>query len=264
MIIALIFLGILAIIVGLFLGLLAKKFSVKSDKLVDEIFSYLPGLDCGACGYAGCRSFAEELGKNPDLDSRCGPGGDEVMTKIAKTLGKEILKCDKCIARIKCSGGNSCKDNFSYDGIKSCRASLLVGNIKECSYGCIGFFDCINSCKFGAISIGENNLPVVDKDKCTSCGSCVRSCPKGLFVLTPLNYPVYVSCESKDIPKKKSKYCSSGCIGCGICEKSCPKGAIKIVDNIPVFDYSKCVGCGICAQKCPRKVIFFRGKNKNK
>ena len=33
-----------------------KRFST-----VNEIFDYLPGFDCGACGYPSCRSMAEAI-----------------------------------------------------------------------------------------------------------------------------------------------------------------------------------------------------------
>lgn len=46
---------------------------------------------------------------------------------------------------------------------------------------CCGCMSCYNICKFSAISIQENEQgflePVVNKDKCKSCGACVRSCP---------------------------------------------------------------------------------------
>ena len=38
---------------------------------------------------------------------------------------------------------------------------------------------CEASCKFGAITVGEDitALPRLDPDKCTGCGQCVRECP---------------------------------------------------------------------------------------
>jgi len=38
---------------------------------------------------------------------------------------------------------------------------------------------CETSCPFGAITVGEpiTNLPAVDAEKCTGCGTCVAVCP---------------------------------------------------------------------------------------
>lgn len=38
---------------------------------------------------------------------------------------------------------------------------------------------CENACPFGAIKIGDpiTNLPVLDGEKCTGCGTCVAMCP---------------------------------------------------------------------------------------
>ncbi|MCK4552193.1 MAG: 4Fe-4S binding protein [Tenericutes bacterium] len=43
---------------------------------------------------------------------------------------------------------------------------------------------CATSCPFDAITIGKdiNQIPRIDFDKCTGCGSCVYSCP-GLAII---------------------------------------------------------------------------------
>lgn len=43
---------------------------------------------------------------------------------------------------------------------------------------------CVTACKFNAINIGDdiNNLPKLDREKCTGCGMCVSKCP-GLSIM---------------------------------------------------------------------------------
>ena len=45
-----------------------------------------------------------------------------------------------------------------------------------CKAGCIGCTKCSKVCPEGAITM-ENNLAVVDHEKCTGCGTCVDACP---------------------------------------------------------------------------------------
>ena len=77
----------------------------------------------------------------------------------------------------------------------------------------------------------ETGLPVVDADKCTACGACVKACPKGIIELRkrwPKHRAVYVSCVSKDKGAVVMKACKAGCIGCGKCVKVCSFDAIKV------------------------------------
>jgi len=66
-------------------------------------------------------------------------------------------------------------------------------------------------------------------------------------------------CHNPGMGKPVMSVCSNGCIGCKLCAKTCPNGAIEIVNNLPVFDYSKCTGCGLCASKCRPGAIVFTG-----
>ena len=49
----------------------------------------------------------------------------------------------------------------------------------------------------------------------------------------------------------------SKCIKCGKCERSCTFGALKLVNGVPVIDYTKCTSCGECVTGCPTKVLVL-------
>jgi len=246
---------------GLFLAFASKKFKVEHDPKIDEVVNVLPGVNCGACGYAGCAAYAEAVVKNKDVPvDLCIPGQKEAADKVAKIVGRETTGGkDKVVAQLKCNGDREkASDKFDYEGVKTCKAADLVsGGPKSCSYGCIGFGDCVNVCKFDALKIGSNGLPKVDKEKCVGCGACVKECPKGLFKLVPANKKIHVLCSSKDMAGNVTKACKVGCIACKACERACPvEGlAIHVKDNLAEIDYSKCVMCGKCVEACPRKII---------
>ena len=66
----------------------------------------------------------------------------------------------------------------------------------------------------------ETRLPEVDEEKCTSCGACVKACPRNIIELRkkgPNGHRVYVQCVNKDKGAVAKKACSVACIGCGKC-----------------------------------------------
>lgn len=251
-------LAALGFILALILFFIAKKFKVEEDPRIDLVEKALPGANCGGCGFAGCRAFADAAVKAPNLDNNfCPVGGNEVMKQVAQILGYEIKQQSPKVAVLRCNG--SCENRpriNTYDGVQSCRvkAALYAGDTL-CPYGCLGCGDCVAACKFGALSINpETLLPEVDEEKCTACGACTKACPKGLIELRnkgPRSMRVYVACSNKDKGMYTRKACKAGCIGCGKCAKVCAQEAITIENNLAYIDYTKCKLCKKCVAECP-------------
>ncbi len=244
------------------LGFAAKTFKVERDERIDKIEELLAGANCGACGYAGCSSFAEAVVNGEAEPNGCPVSGDEAAVKIAKILGVETSSSEKKLARVLCSGGvKETTRDLEYRGIESCKAAKLVnGGEKSCQYGCLGLGDCEDACPFSAIKINDNGLPEVDDEKCTGCGECVNACPQNIITLAPESSQTHINCSSHDPGKDVRKICEPGCIGCGLCVKTCPVDAIILENNLAVIDYEKCINCGLCAEKCPTGSINFTGK----
>ena len=217
--------GLLAVV----LYFIAQKFKVQEDPRIDQILEVLPGANCGGCGYAGCRAFAESFVKNPDNpDLFCPVGGNDAMKKAAAVLGREVQEKVPRLAVLRCNGSCDVRPVLNkYDGSPSCAvASDLYGGETGCSYGCLGLGDCVTACTFDAIAIDpQTGLPVVAEDKCTSCGACVKACPRNILELRPKgpkSRRIYVACANKDKGALTRKVCSVGCIGCQLCVKACP------------------------------------------
>lgn len=258
--------SVLGLLLALVLFFIAKKFKVEEDPRIDEVEKVMPGANCGGCGFAGCRAFADAAVKAPNLDHNyCPVGGNDVMKKVAAILGYEVAEKAPVVAVVRCNGTceNRPKTNV-YDGIQSCKvkAALYSGDT-GCSFGCLGCGDCVAACQFGAISMDpKTGLPVVDDTKCTGCGACAKACPKSVIELRakgPRGMRVYVSCLNRDKGPVAKKACAAACIGCGICMKTCTKGAVTVENNIAYIDYEKCKLCRECEAMCPTGAIHGVG-----
>lgn len=255
-------LGIIGAVAAVILFFVAKKFYVFEDPRIDEVEAALPAANCGGCGFPGCRGFADACVKAESLDGLlCPVGGQATMDSVASILGKTASVSAPTVAVVRCNG--TCENrprNNDYDGVKHCFiAHNLYSGETNCSFGCLGFGDCEISCQFDAIKINpETLLPEVDEDKCTSCGACVKACPKMLIELRkkgPKSRRIYVSCRNEDKGHIARKGCTVACIGCGKCEKVCPHDAITITNNLAFIHDDKCKLCRKCVEVCPTSAI---------
>ena len=256
-------LSVLGLVLAIVLYLVAQKFKVEEDPRIDEVEAVMPGANCGGCGFAGCRAFAENCVKAGSLDGFfCPVGGNAVMQKVADTLGLQVEEKEPMVAVVRCHGTCDNRETTNiYDGCSSCRvkANLYSGDT-GCKYGCLGCGDCVQVCKFGAISMNpKTGIPEVDDEKCTACGACVKACPKGVIELRKKgkkSMRVFVKCVNKDKGAVARKACKVACIGCGKCKTVCPFDAITVENNLAYIDYTKCRLCRKCAEACPTKAIW--------
>ena len=245
----------LGVIAGILLTAASKIFEVKTDERLGEINDILPQINCGACGYSGCGSYAEAiLGGAPV--NQCLAGGGKVASAISEIMGVEAGEVIKKVAFVKCSGDcNATNDKYIFEGTKSCAAANRFYNGSEqCIYGCLGFGDCAVVCPENAIEI-KNRLAKINKSKCVGCGLCTKSCPNNLIVIKPFEKIVGVTCSSSQTGKITKSICKKGCIGCKICEKNCPENAIKVENNLASIDYNLCTSCEKCVKSCPTGAI---------
>ena len=246
----------IAAVFGVMLVLVSNALTVRRDERIDIVESLLARSNCGGCGRAGCAQFAEALVKGEAQLSDCRATPAANKQKIAEILGGGDAG-EETVAVVHCNGGNACFNKYEYQGYGNCAScELIAGGVKACPVGCIGKRSCAEICAYGAIGVGDGGYARVDKDKCVSCGACIRECPKGIIERIPKSAKVYIACSNHGKGKEVAELCAHGCIGCGICAKNCPVGAVSMQSDLPVIDYSKCVGCKVCVQKCPRKCIF--------
>jgi len=262
-IITVISLGLLALFAAVILYFIAQKFKIFEDPRIDEVLAALPAANCGGCGFAGCRNFAEEIVKAETFEGlNCPVGGAPVMEEAAKILGKVAPVVDPLVAVLKCNGTPESRPRTSvYNGVPDCRIShnLYIGET-DCSYGCLGKGDCVRACAFGAMYMNnETELPVIIDDKCVSCGACVKACPRNLIELrkkAKKDRKIYVACSNCDKGGPARRACKVACIACTKCVKVCKFDAITIENNLAYINAFKCTFCRKCIPECPTGSIL--------
>ncbi len=219
-------LGGLGFILAVGLAYASKKFAVEIDPRIEQVEESLAGANCGACGYPGCRGYAEAIVAGKAEINKCAPAGADAARGIAEIMGMEAGEVLPKVAVVQCLGGREeAQTKFDYQGVEDCKAAQMLGaGFKSCSYGCLGLGSCAAACPFDAISMGENGLPIVDEEKCTGCGVCVLACPRDIIALIPRTQEVYLGCINKDRGPAVKKICQVGCIACRLCVKKNPEG----------------------------------------
>ncbi len=256
-------LSILGVVSAVILYFIAQKFKVIEDPRIDMIAEILPAANCGGCGYAGCRNFAESIVKNETLDNMfCPVGGNDLLKLIAPIIGKEAAEKDPMIAVLRCNGTLiNAPLKTTYEGIDSCSFmhSLHSGD-NGCPYGCLGGGECVTACTFDAMYMDkETGLPVIIQDQCVACGACVKACPRNIIELRPKGKKdrrIYISCVNKEKGGIAKKNCEVACIGCGKCVKECKFEAISMENNLAYIHAEKCTMCRKCVVVCPTHAIW--------
>ncbi len=262
--ISVIAMGGLGIFFALFLVIADKRLRVEEDPLVGRLLEVLPQTNCGACGYAGCLQLAEKLALHEVAVNACTAGGQEVTDMVAEILGVESVEAQALKAVVLCRGGDrEAVRTVRYRGDRTCLAAELSGGEKACGYGCHGYGDCVRACRFDAMAMNDNGLPVVFYDKCVGCGACARACPRDIIEMHPVDRKLFVYCKNKDKGAKARKVCKVACVACTLCVKDCKvEGGITMKDNLATINYELCPQTDEPTKRCPTKCILFGEEEK--
>jgi Na+-translocating ferredoxin:NAD+ oxidoreductase subunit B len=127
---------------------------VKARPSVDAIDALLPQTQCGQCGYASCKPYAEALARGEADVNQCPPGGDEGARKLSDLLGVAYRPLNLAFGTPK---------------------PKLVARIDETL--CIGCTLCIEACPVDAILGAAKQMHTVIAKACTGCELCLPPCP---------------------------------------------------------------------------------------
>lgn len=257
---AAVFMSVLGVLLAAVLAVANRFLWVFEDPRIHEVEELLPASNCGACGLAGCHTFAEALVTGEITPAECTVSTEEDTEEIAEILGVEAGEAEQRVAYLACAGGSHvARIRGYYDGLDSCRAAALVsGGPKSCAWGCIGLGDCEVVCDFGAITMDRHGLPVVDTKKCNACNDCVDVCPKNLFSIHPVSHRLLMACANRLHGDDAENDCEVACNACERCAKDSPDGLITMQDNLPVIDYDKnALASPEPIERCPTGAIVW-------
>ncbi len=233
-------LGGVGLAFALLIAFAHRQFHVWEDPRFEGVTQLLPGNNCGACGFPGCRGFAEELVTGKTNPATCTVMSAEQREDVADYLGVEVGTAIERVARVLCAGGRDVAvQRAAYVGLETCASAAAVASGgKGCTWGCVGLGDCARVCTFDAIWMSDNGLPVVVPELCTACGDCVEACPKDLFVLMPEEQKLLVQCRNQLEGEAATDLCQVACNACKRCEADAP-GLITIRNGLAVIDYER-------------------------
>ncbi len=259
----------LGVVMAWVLGWANRAFHVEVDPRVDSINEALPGANCGGCGYVGCNEYAEAVVAGVVGPDKCPVGGESCAKDVAEIMGIALEESMPYRPAVHCGATNEMRlKQTEYRGEKTCSAANLIAGIQGCTYGCMGFGDCVISCAFDAIHI-RDGLAVVDYHKCVGCGACAKVCPRNIISMVPFKTErmMIIACSNKDAGKAVKDVCKVGCIGCQACVRKSDYFAVS--NNLAHIDYDKydpesMNEAMLALDKCPMKGIVIVGKPSQK
>ena len=129
--------------------------------LADRIEAVLPQLQCGRCGYPGCRPYAQAVAGTTAALNLCAPGGAATAQQLREIVGGS----EEPTGELPISG------------------PAQVAAIDE--HDCVGCIKCIEACPVDAIIGSRGQMHTVITEWCTGCGLCVQPCPTDCISMHP-------------------------------------------------------------------------------
>ncbi|HXZ95452.1 MAG TPA: RnfABCDGE type electron transport complex subunit B [Burkholderiales bacterium] len=150
--------------------------------LVEQIDVILPQAQCGKCGYAACKPYAEAIVAGTADINQCPPGGETAIHRLAALLNRELKPLNPQF------------------GVEK---PMEIAVIDEQS--CIGCTLCIDACPVDAILGAPKQMHAVITAYCTGCELCIPSCPVDCIRMIQSSQAVW-SKQDADAARERFKF----------------------------------------------------------
>ena len=265
----------------------ARRRGGSDERLADAIDAELPQLQCGDCGYAGCKPYARAVARGEVSIRLCAPGGEDTLRRIADIVGEDCTPPVPLPATAPHTATATAphpdpppqagegEDDDRLPGTRG-RAGegVKVAFIRR--EDCVGCALCLPVCPTDAIvGAAQMEHAVLDKD-CTGCELCLPVCPVDCIEMHPaartplaqmrgglLTPPSPASGSPPPQPSPASGRGSrtTDCIRCGWCEDVCPVGLSPLRLHLSALNddareagylrLQDCIHCRRCDDACP-------------
>ena len=132
-----------------------------------KIAAAVPGAGDKACSY-GC------LGSGSCVKA-CQFDAIHIVDGVAVVDKEKCVACGACAA--VCPRHLIDLVPYKAEHLVQCNSHDKGADVKKkCDAGCIGCTLCTKQCEADAIHM-DNNVAVIDYEKCTNCGKCAEKCP---------------------------------------------------------------------------------------
>lgn len=186
------------------------------------------------------------VGSSSYLMNGCtGKKDDSEMAASEGYLVVDVEKCQGCIScMLACSLVHEGSQNPSLSRIQILQDSfgkfpedLTIEQCRQCEAP-----ECVEACPENALTANAKfgNVRMVDKEKCTGCGSCFVACPytpARLSVMEDRDFNNELKCRKCDLCANTPHHWDKkggGPDGKQACVEVCPVGAIAFTKKLPI------------------------------